>query len=104
MHACRRTRRGATLALTVACAILLATTGVAYVLMSMMMGGAREFRHAVDAGTLAAARKALSFPYVELNLSSPNDGDGVWCLAVADPGNKINLYKTGSWRRLSSWR
>ncbi|HEY9869421.1 MAG TPA: hypothetical protein V6D08_09670, partial [Candidatus Obscuribacterales bacterium] len=96
MHPSRRTRRGATLALTVACAILLATIGIAYVLMSMVMGGAKEFRHAVDAGTLAAARKALSFPYVQLNLSSPNGGDGIWCQAafeaVADPGGKINLY------------
>lgn len=59
--------RGQLLVFSVAACLLVALLGVAFFQICMLIGGSKEFRNAVDAGTLAVARYALLSPNIPVD-------------------------------------
>lgn len=66
-----RMERGQMLAVSAATCLLITLLGIAFFQICLLMGGAKEFRNSVDAGTLAVARYALGAPAVPVTSTSP---------------------------------
>lgn len=67
-----RANQGSTLSLVIACTIVIALLGIAFIFMGFIFGGHREAQHAADAGVLNVSKRAIMAPYVA---SSALDGD-----------------------------
>lgn len=63
----RKRRVGATLALSVVCLLIIVLLGIFVLVVVKVMGGGREIAHATDSGILAAAKRALRTPSVDVN-------------------------------------
>jgi hypothetical protein len=62
---------GQMLAVSAVACLLITLLGVAFFQICLVIGGAKEFRNSVDAGTLAIARYALGAPAVPISSASP---------------------------------
>ncbi len=63
----RKKSSGSAIALSAALALILVLLGVAFVFITMYMGGSKEVKSAVDAGALNVGKKVLDFVTVDLS-------------------------------------
>lgn len=66
-----RTSNGGTLALTVACTVLIVMIGIALFFVMRIMGGHRELDHSARSGNLNVAKQAIQRPFVRLTVNTP---------------------------------
>jgi hypothetical protein len=62
----KRSQSGATLALVVACTIIIILVGIGAFFLVQLLGGQRELQHATDAGDLNIAKQAIERPNITL--------------------------------------
>ena len=89
-----RAKQGSTLSLVIACTIVIALLGIAFIFMGFIFGGHREAQHAADAGSLNVAKKAIMTPYVSTTKLSGDVGAalaGVLTSPNMNLGQGINL-------------
>jgi hypothetical protein len=76
--------KGSAIAFSAVLALILVLLGVAFVVISMYMGGGKEIKNAVDAGALNVGRKVLDEEIVSVNLSA--DANQQFFRDVTDTG------------------
>lgn len=89
-----RAQQGSTLSLVIACTIVIALLGIAFIFMGFIFGGHREAQHAADAGSLNVAKKAIMTPSVSTTKLSGDVGNalaGVLTSPTMNLGQGINL-------------
>lgn len=89
-----RAQQGSTLSLVIACTIVIALLGIAFIFMGFIFGGHREAQHAADAGSLNVSKKAIMTPSVSTTQLSGDVGAalaGVLTAPGMNLGQGINL-------------
>lgn len=82
-----RLSTGATLALVAASIAVIIAIGVAFFLVSQLIGGSRELRNATNSGNLNIAKQAIKNPGINLNQGVEADNFG----GLLDDNNEIDL-------------
>src|SRR6516164_3576047 len=59
-------KRGATLGLVAALALVITLLGIAFFFFAKLVGGHRELEHATDSGNLNVAKQSLRSPYLRV--------------------------------------